>query len=83
MAINGPLSCLINGPKKGGDSVNTARLSVEDAAKLMGVTGQFIRVGLQQGVLPFGYAVKRKRWMYYISPAKFTECTGIEIPEKR
>ena len=62
--------------------MEAAKLSVEDAARLMGVTGQFIRVGLQQGALPFGYAVKRKRWSYYISPAKFTECTGIQIPDK-
>ena len=61
--------------------MEAARLSVEDAAKLMGVTGQFIRVGLQQGIFPFGYAVKRGRWSYYISPIKFTEYTGIEIPE--
>lgn len=57
------------------------RLSVVDAAELMGVTQQFIRMGLQQEKLPFGYAVKRSgRWSYYISPVKFTEYTGIVIP---
>ncbi len=58
------------------------RLSVVDAAALMGVTQQFIRIGLQKNVFPFGYAVKReRRWSYYISPVKFTEYTGITLPE--
>ena len=58
------------------------RLSVVDAAELMGVTQQFIRIGLQRNVFPFGYAVKReRRWSYYISPMKFTEYTGIEVPD--
>ena len=54
-------------------------LSVEEAAKLMGVGAQFVRVGLQQGRLPFGWAVKNKsKWRYYISKEKFTEFTGIK-----
>jgi hypothetical protein len=59
------------------------RLSVVDAAKLMGVTQQFIRMGLQQEKLPFGWAVKNSgRWSYYISPEKFTEYTGIKVPDE-
>lgn len=54
------------------------RLSVPRAAELMGVSSQFIRIGLQRNTLPFGYAVKNgNRWTYYISPLKFTESTGI------
>lgn len=56
------------------------RLSVRDAAKLMQVSEQFIRIGLQREKLPFGYAIKTSRyWTYYISPTKFTEFTGIQI----
>ena len=56
------------------------RLSIGEAAELMQVSQQFIRVGLQTGILPFGYAVKTSsKWTYYISPAKFTEYTGIKI----
>ena len=56
------------------------RLSIVEAAELMHVSQQFIRVGLQRGILPFGYAVKTSsKWTYYISPAKFTEYTGINI----
>ena len=56
------------------------RLSVIEAAKLMGVSDQFIRIGLQQEKLPFGYAVQtsKNRWTYYISPEKFYEETGIK-----
>lgn len=57
------------------------RLSTKKAAELMNVSEQFIRIGLQQGKLPFGYAVQMspRRWTYYISPAKFTEVTGISL----
>lgn len=57
------------------------RISVVNAAKLMGVSDQFVRIGLQKGVLPFGYAVKRGRWTYYISPVLFSQYTGIPIEE--
>jgi hypothetical protein len=44
------------------------RISVADAAKLLGVSQQFIRIGLRRGILPFGYAVKMSdRWTYHIS----------------
>lgn len=63
------------------DGCNLKNLPVEMAAKLMGKGKQFIRVGLQNGTLPFGYAVKVSgdRFSYYISPKKFTEYTGIEV----
>lgn len=48
------------------------RLTVKQAAYLMGVSQQFIRVGLQTGRLPFGTAVKMSsRWTYYINEEKF------------
>ena len=58
-------------------------ISVATAARLMGVSQQFIRVGLQQGILKFGYAVQisSKNYTYYISRQKFTECTGIVVEE--
>lgn len=47
------------------------------AAQRMGKCQQFIRLGLQQGVLPFGTAVKlSSKWSYYISPKKFEEYVG-------
>lgn len=47
------------------------KLTVKDAADLMGVTPQFMRLALQQGRFPFGTAVKMKRWSYYINADKF------------
>ena len=43
------------------------RIKVSEAAKLMGVSEQFIRIGLQRNTLPIGHAVKLKEWVYYIS----------------
>ena len=56
------------------------RLSVSQCASLMSVSDQFIRIGLQKGAFPWGYAVKMStQWTYYISPQKFTEHTGITV----
>ncbi|MDD3049753.1 MAG: helix-turn-helix transcriptional regulator [Candidatus Cloacimonetes bacterium] len=50
---------------------------VEKAASLMGKSQQFIRVGLQRGLLPFGSAVKlSSRWTYYINPQRFYDYVG-------
>lgn len=46
-------------------------MTVKEAAGLLGKTEQFIRIGLQQGALPFGTAVKmRGRYSYRISEKK-------------
>ena len=59
------------------------RMTVSQTAKLMNVSEQFVRIGLQTGKLPFGYAVKMSgQYTYFISPAKFTEYTGIEVRKK-
>lgn len=56
------------------------RLSVSKVAELMNVSEQFVRVGLQKGQLPFGYAIKMSsKWTYFISTTKFTEATGIPV----
>lgn len=59
----------------------TKKITVMQAAKLMGCDSQFVRVGLQQGVLPFGWAVKvgQQQYSYYISPKLFNEYTGIKV----
>lgn len=53
-----------------------------EAAHAMGVGDMFIRVGLREGVLPFGVAVqntKKKTWRYHISAAKLAEYQGISV----
>lgn len=59
---------------------NTEKLTVQEAARLMGKSEMFIRIGLQRNILPFGYAVKtgKERWSYFISREKFREATGIK-----
>ncbi len=59
------------------------RTTPEDVARVIGATPQFIRVGLQQGVLPYGYAVKLSpnRYTYHISPELVARAEGITIEE--
>lgn len=63
------------------------KISVKEAAKIMGKSEQFVRVGLQRGLLPFGTAMKMGRnstvYTYYISPKLFEEYVGeYEIEEE-
>ncbi|KXB60585.1 hypothetical protein [Lachnoanaerobaculum saburreum] len=56
------------------------RISVEQAAKLLGASPQFVRIGLRQGILDFGMAVKMsKHWTYVITKQKFEASTGIKV----
>lgn len=55
-------------------------LSVAEAARLMNKSQQFVRIGLQRNLLPFGVAIKNgSKYNYYISAKKFMEYTGIAI----
>lgn len=58
------------------DKIET--ISVEKAAAILGKPAQFVRLGLQQGTLPFGVAVKGSggRYSYLIPKAKFAEWLG-------
>lgn len=52
-------------------------MKVKEAVKLLGKSEQFIRIGLQRGILPFGYAVKMSsKWTYHISETKAYEYLG-------
>ena len=56
------------------------RLTVSKAAKLMNKSEQFVRIGLQRNLLPFGVAIKTSsKFTYYISSKKFSEYTGIAL----
>ena len=56
------------------------RLDVMVAAKILGMTHTTVRKGLQQGVFPWGYAIKTSanRWTYFINAKRFAEIEGIE-----
>lgn len=49
-------------------------LPVSEAAQMMGVTEQFVRLGLQQNRFPWGYAVLMGRhYSYWINRKRFEE----------
>lgn len=53
-------------------------IPVEVAAKLLGKSEQFVRVSLQRGLAPFGFATKitGNKYSYHISPKQFKEYQG-------
>lgn len=56
---------------------------IKEAAKYMGKSQQFIRIGLQRNHLPFGVAEKLStKYTYYISPMQFFAYIGKEVPTK-
>lgn len=57
-------------------------ISVKEAAKIMGKSEQFVRIGLQRGLLPFGQAIKMSSiYTYYISPKLFEEYVGYKYEQ--
>ena len=55
------------------------KLTPLQVSKLLGKSYNWVTKGLQDGVFPWGYAVKLKKWSYYINPEKFEEHTGIKL----
>lgn len=54
-------------------------ISIKEAAKIMGKSEQFVRVGLQIGTLSFGIAQimpNSSKYTYYISPKLFYDFVG-------
>ncbi|MEN1968978.1 hypothetical protein WMZ97_13005 [Lentibacillus sp. N15] len=55
-------------------------IKVSDAARILGKSEQFVRVGLQRNILPIGTAVQMSsKWTYHISPKLLQEYTGMKI----
>jgi hypothetical protein len=53
------------------------KITINEAARLMGKSQQFLRIGLQRGIFPFGTAIKlSSMWTYYINPKRFYEYIG-------
>lgn len=56
------------------------KITPEQAAYVMGCSSQFIRIGLQRGLLDIGNAVKMStKWTYNISPAKLAARQGMTL----
>lgn len=59
---------------------NEPRISVNMAAKILNVSPQYVRIGLQRERLPIGTAVRmEKNWSYHISPKLLSEYIGEDI----
>jgi hypothetical protein len=84
--LNVDTSFLLHEEADEGELLNRCRMTVAEAARLMGVCPQFVRRALQQRLLPFGFAMKTtpnsQKMVYYISRKKFTEYTGIDFHVK-
>lgn len=54
-------------------------LTVHEVAKLMHKHTNTIALGLQQGVFPWGYAIRTSehRWSYFINAKRFAEIEGV------
>lgn len=58
------------------------RVTPDQAAYVMGCSTQFIRIGLQKGLLDIGNAVKMStKWTYNISPAKLAARQGMTMAQ--
>lgn len=58
------------------------KITVGDAAAIMGCSEQFIRIGLQRGRLDIGDAVQMSnRWTYNIAPARLAARQGMTVQE--
>lgn len=53
----------------------------EEAAVFLGMDKGTVRKGLQQGVFPWGYAIKtsENRWAYFINARRFAEIEGVTV----
>lgn len=56
------------------------KIRVTEAAAVLHVSDQFVRIGLQRGILPIGTAVKMSsKWTYQISPKLLADYSGADI----
>ena len=54
-----------------------SRLTIPEAAEILNCDPQFLRIALQQGRFSeFGFAVRMKRWAYYIDKERFYAYVG-------
>ena len=75
-----PLSILNGQIPAGADPPPVKKISTAAAARCLGKSSQFVRIGLQRGCLPFGNAVPGvgDKYNYYISPIRFRDYVGVE-----
>lgn len=58
------------------------KITPDQAAAVMGCSSQFVRIGLQRGLLNIGDAVKMSsKWTYNISPSKLAARQGMTVEQ--
>ena len=58
------------------------KINTAEAALIMGCSPQFVRIGLQQGILDIGNAIKMSSiWTYNISAAALAKRQGMSLEE--
>ena len=59
------------------------KIKPTEAARIIHASDQYVRVGMQRGILPIGTAVKMStKWTYNISPKLLAEYSGADIVEE-
>lgn len=68
-------------PKEVLEEGKIPKMLPEEAAVLLGMDKRTVRQGLQQGVFPWGYAVRTSehRWAYFINAKRFAEIEGCKV----
>lgn len=60
------------------------KVTTHDAARILEKSEQFVRIGLQRQLLPFGFAMKRdgcRKFSYFINPHQFAVYCGLSTKE--
>lgn len=58
------------------------KITTEEAAAIMDCSAQFVRMGMQQGKLAIGDAIKMSsKWTYNISPALLAQRQGLTVEQ--
>lgn len=56
------------------------KITVVEAAKILHVSDQFVRIGMQRNVLPIGTALKMSsKWTYQISEKLLEQYSGADV----
>lgn len=60
------------------------KITIKEAARVLERSEQFVRIGLQRNLLPFGFAMKRngaRKFDYFINPAQFATYCGVTLAD--
>ena len=60
------------------------KITIKEAARILERSEQFVRIGLQRNLLPFGFAMKRtgaRKFDYFINPSQFAAYCGVTLAD--